>query len=153
MPSVFPRSSVPVKRERSHSPALTDASASREMADEGEQEGDRVLSRGDRVAGGRIDDHHAGPRRGIDVDPVDPDARHADHAQARRGRGEQLGVDPRLRAHDQRVPPAALAEQLQQLVAGVPDADLGVVRAREVIDRGLGHRLDHEDACHRWHRV
>ena len=108
-----------------------------EMADEREQEGDRVLRRGDRVAGGRIDHHHAGSRRGVDVDPVDPDARHAHHAQARRGSGEQLGVDPRLRAHDQRVPPAALAEQVQQLAAGVPDADLGVVRVREVIDRGL----------------
>ena len=95
---------------------------------------------------GRIDDHHPGPRRGIDVDPVDPHARHADHAQARRGRGEQLGVDPGLRAHDERVPSAALAEQVQQLAAGMTEADVGVVRAREVIDGRLRHRLDDEDA-------
>ena len=49
--------------------------------------------------------------------------------------------------------PPPSPSSVQQLVASVPEPDLGVVRGREVIDGRLGHRLDDEDAGHRWRRV
>ena len=118
MPSVLPRSSVPVKRERSHSPALTDASASGTWRTRASSRaivcsaaamvlpvGELTIITPARVAASTS-------IRSI------PTLATPDHAQARRGRGEQLGVDPGLRAHDQRVPSAALSQQVQQLVAG-----------------------------------
>ena len=103
---------------------------------------------GDRIAGRSVDDHDARAGRRLDVDPVDPDARHADDAQARRCGRQELGVDSRLRAHDQGVPSAALAKEAEHRVAAEPGAELGVMRCGEEIDADLGDRLDNEDAGH-----
>ena len=81
----------------------------RDVAEEGQHDRHRVLGRGDRVARRGVDDHDARPRRRFDVDAIDSDARHADHAQPGSGGPEELRVDPRLRAHDERVPSAPFA--------------------------------------------
>ena len=114
---------APVKRARSHSPAPTEASAAGNVAQQGQHERHRVLRGRDGVAGRRVDDHHAGARRRLDVDAVGPDAGHADDAQARGAGRQQLGVDARLRAHDERVPAASRPEQGEQVGSSQPEAD------------------------------
>ena len=120
----------------------------RNPAQHREHERHRVLGGGDRVAGRGVDDHHARPRRRLDVDAVDPDRGHAHDREARRRGGEQLRIDPRLRPDDERVPAAALAEQGEQLRAGQAEAHRRLVRGGEGIDAGLGDRLGDEDASH-----
>jgi hypothetical protein len=107
-----------------------------------------VLGGRDRVAGRGVDDHHARPRGRLDVDAVDPDARHADDAQARGGGGQKLGIDAGLRADDERVDTAVLGQQVEQLVAADSHAKHGLVRRGKGVDRWLRHRLDDEDAGH-----
>ena len=120
----------------------------REVAEEGEEEGDRVLRSRERVAGGRVDDQHPGTDGGVDVDPVDPHARDADHAEARRGRIEEFGVDPSLRPDHKGIPSATFAEHVQKLAAGPTEPNVGVVCDREMVDGRLRYRLDDEDPGH-----
>ena len=74
----------------------------RGLAGEPEQQRERVLGGGDRVAGRRVDDGDPGPGRRLEVDVVDADAGPADDDEPRPG-GDQLGVDLDLAADDERV--------------------------------------------------
>ena len=107
-----------------------------------------MLGGGDRVPGRGVDDHHARAGRRLDVDPVDPDARHADDAQPRGGGIQELGVDARLRADDERVPAAVVPQRIEEVAARQPEADLAVVCGGKSVEPGLGHGLDDEDAGH-----
>ncbi len=69
-----------------------------------EHEGHGVLGGGDRVARRGVDDHHAGARRRVDVDAIDPDARHSDDAHAWRRSGKQLAIDAGLGSDDEGIP-------------------------------------------------
>ena len=107
-----------------------------------------MLGGGDRVSGRGVDDHHARARRRLDVDPVDPDARHADDAQSRGGGIQKLGVDARLRADDERVPAPVVTQRIEEIATRQPEADLAVVCGGKRVEPGLGHGLDDEDAGH-----
>ena len=86
----------------------------REVARQREHHRDDVLGRGDGVAGGRVEDEHAVPRRRLDVDVVDADTGASDHAELGR-RGEHLGGDLGLAAHHERVVVAdALAQRARR---------------------------------------
>ena len=74
----------------------------RDVAREREQQPDRVLGGRDDVRLGRVRDDDPAPRRGVDVDVVDPDAGAPDHLQLR-GARDHVGGDLRRRADDQRV--------------------------------------------------
>jgi hypothetical protein len=127
-----------------------------DVAQQRQHQRDRVLRSGDRVAGGGVHHHHAGTCRGFDVDAVDADARDADHAQARSGSGEKLGVHARLRTDDQGIPAVGLTEPLEEIRTRHAERDVGFVGTGEDVDPGLGDRLDDEDAGHRsgcyWYR-
>jgi hypothetical protein len=60
---------------------------------------DRQLGGADDVGGRGVDDHHAGGRRGGDVDVVEPDPGTGDHLEQRSG-GDRLGVDLGRRADE-----------------------------------------------------
>ena len=108
---ILPRPTMPERlaaqldaRERA---ALPLAAAHRgvgggDLAGQREQERERELGRGDRVAGRGVDHGDPGPRGGVEVDVVDAHAGPADDGQPRAG-GDHLGVDLDLAAHDQRV--------------------------------------------------
>ena len=103
MPSVLPASSRPLDSAgRGHSPAR-DRRRRRIGAAQQEHRGaDHVLGHGQRIgAGGR---NHFDPplAAGVDVDVVEADAEPADDLQHRRG-AEQLAIDLRPVAHDERV--------------------------------------------------
>ena len=88
----------------------------RDVAGLGEQQRHRVLGRRDDVRLRGVDDHHAASRRGIEVDVVEADPGPADDHQVVGG-GEQLGVDRRGRADDQRLGPGDRREQLVRATA------------------------------------
>ena len=77
MPSVRPRSSSPVNWARFHSPRRIEASAGAIRRASAVQQRERVLGGRDRVAGRGVDDDDPGPRRGVEIDVVDADARPA----------------------------------------------------------------------------
>ena len=122
---------------------------SRHVAKEAEHQGHRVLRGGDGVAGRGVDDHHAGARRRLDVDPIDPDARDADDAQSRARLRQAARASTRVceRTTSASQPPSS-ARSVEQSARRQPEADLGVVRGGESVEPGLGHGLDDEDAGH-----
>ena len=69
----------------------------RDVACERDEQPDRVLCRGDDGRLGRVRDDDAAPRRRLDVDVVDTDARAADHLQMRRA-ADQIRSELRRRA-------------------------------------------------------
>ena len=83
----------------------------RDVARLGEQQRHRVLGRRDDVRLRGVDDHHAAGRRSVEVDVVESDSCPADDHQPV-GRGEQLAVDRRRRADDQRLGAGDGVEQL-----------------------------------------
>ena len=85
------------------------------------EEGERVLGRGDRVAGRRVDDDDPGPGRRIEVDVVHADPGAADDDEPATGRDE-LGVDLDLAPDDERV------------VVGQDRRVAGPVEARALVD-------------------
>ena len=98
----------------------------RGLAGEPEQQRERVLGGGDRVAGGGVDDGDAGPRRRLEVDVVDADAGAADDDEAG-ARGDQLGVDLDLAADDEGV---VLGQDRGDLLAREAELLVDVVVAR-----------------------
>ena len=113
-----------MKSPRSHSPGVHRGVGGGYVAGEREQERQRVLGGGDRVAGRGVDDDDAGRRGGGDVDVVDADAGPADDDEAPPG-GDGLGVGLDAAADEQRV---VLGQRGQELLAGEADADVDVVR-------------------------
>ena len=102
MPAVFSYSSTPVYLLRFHSPRLSAALAGamcRAAASSRPTASSAALTMFDC---GRVDDHDAGLRRGLDVDVVQADAGPGDDLEAA-GRGEHLGVDLRGAADQQGV--------------------------------------------------
>ena len=81
-----------------------------DLAGDGQQQGDGVLRRGNRVCSRSIEDEHARPGGGVQVDIVDADAGAGDDAQVWPG-GEDLFRDLRLAADDERVGVAYGVEQ------------------------------------------
>ena len=74
----------------------------RDVARERDEQADRVLGGGDDGRVGRVRDDDPAPRRGVDVDVVDPDSGAADHLQPL-GALDQLRGQLRRRADDDRV--------------------------------------------------
>ena len=81
-----------VLRLRFHSPARSAALRRGDVAGRGEQQADGELGGADDVGLRRVDDHHAGLRRGRDVDVVEADAGAGDDLEPAGG-GQRLGVD------------------------------------------------------------
>src|SRR5581483_6699370 len=108
------------------------------VAREREQQADRVLGRGDDRRFRRIGDDDPAPRRRLDVDIVDADARAPDHLEVRR-ECEHVGGQLRRRADDDRV--VTPDDLLERRVAVDVDVE---VRAQEV-DARVRDRLPDED--------
>ena len=108
---------------------------------EREQERERVLRGGDRVARRRVDDGDPGPRRRVQVDVVDADARPADDLEPRPG-GDQRRVDRDLAPDDQRV---VVADGRAQLLVGQARADVDLVAGPERLDALRRDGLRDED--------
>ena len=107
-----------------------------------EEQRERVLGRGDRVAGRGVDDDDAGRGRGGQVDVVDPDPGAPDDDEAPTG-GDGLGIDLDLAPDEEPVVPGQAG---QQLVAREADPDVDLVVRAEQVDALLGDGLRHEDA-------
>ena len=90
----------------------------------GEHQRHRELGGRDDVGGRRVDHHHAGLGRGLDVDVVETDPGARDHLEPRRG-GERLGVDLGRGADQDRVHVGDGGQQLGA-VGAVAAADLEV---------------------------
>jgi hypothetical protein len=115
----------------------------RDVARDREQQRHRVLGRRDDVRARRVDDDDAALRGGGDVDVVDPDAGARDGAQVRRA-GEQVGVDLRRRADDDRVVGGdPLLELLARPVIAAVDVEAGDL---EHVEAGVADVLGHEHA-------
>ncbi len=111
----------------------------RDVPRERHQQPDGVLGGRDHRRLGRVGDDDAPPRRGLDVDVVDPDARAADHLQARAAL-DQVGGELRRRADDDRV---VVGDALGEVAATV---DVHVEPLAQEADAGVGDRLADEDA-------
>ncbi len=111
-------------------------------AQEREEEGDRVLRRGDDVPRRSVDDEDAALRGGLHVDVVEPDARPADDAKLLSG-GQELAVHLRGRAHDEGV---VVADRREKGLAGKVGAHVRAKRpsfertARPVFESGSAMR-------------
>ena len=101
-PSVLSASSTPPQL-RALPPALLERRVRlRDVPRERDEQADRVLRGRDDGRLGRVRDDDPAPRRRLDVDVVDADARAADHLQPV-GARDQLGGQLRRRADDDRV--------------------------------------------------
>ena len=138
MPSVLPRSSTSSELRTLPLAAPHRRVRRRHVPCKGEQQRQRVLGRGDGVAGRRIDDSDAGVGRGGEVDVVDADPGPADDRQALAG-GDCLGVDLDLAAHEQGV---VLGQDAQELAALEPgpylDVMVGTQDRQPFLCEGLG---------------
>ncbi len=86
----------------------------------------------------RVRDDDPAPRRRVDVDVVDADARAADHLQVH-GAFDQLGRELRRRAHDDRV--VAADDLLERRLR----VDVDVEAGTQELDARVGDRLADED--------
>ena len=111
----------------------------RDVARERDEQADRVLGGGDDRRLRRVRDDDPAPRRRLDVDVVDADARAADHLEAL-GALDQLGGQLRRGADDDRV---VAADDLLERALGV---DVDVEARAEELDAGLGDLLADEDS-------
>ena len=104
-----------------------------DVAGLGEQQGDGLLGRREDVRLRRVDDHHAAPRGGCDVDVVDTDARSADDDQIL-GRVQHRLGDLRRRADDQRL---GTPNGVQQLIwrQSQPDVDLIITDGQDKTEK------------------
>ena len=102
-----------------------------------QQQGDGVFGSGERVGPGRVADDDAAARGGRHVDVVDAGARPTDHLQVGR-RVDELGVDLRGAADDDRIEPGDLR---QQLVAAPPHPGFDREVFGERLDAALGQLL------------
>ena len=114
----------------------------RDVARERDEQADRVL--GGRHDGrlGRVRDDDAAPRRRVDVDVVDPDARAADHLQARRAVDQVCG-ELRRRADDDRV---VAVDDLGEIAVRV-DVDVEAL-AQQLDARGRDRLADENPLSH-----
>ena len=119
------------------------------MTKQAEHERHRVLGGGDGVAGRGVDDHHAGARRRLDVDAIDPDARHSDDAQPRRRRGKQLRIDASLRSDDESVPAAILGQEREQVASAQAEVE-SRSRARRTRRRARAGPRARRRGCGPW---
>ncbi len=142
MPTRFSYSSTPVYFERFHSPAAREAWAAGMCRARRQDVADREFGGADDVGCRRVDDHHAGFGRGLDVDVVEPDAGAGDDLQGGSG-GDRFRVDLRGRPHEHRV---RVGERRQQgdPVGAVDVADVEV-RAESLNRRGREFFGDEDD--------
>ncbi len=120
----------------------------RDVARLGEQQRHRVLGRRDDVRLRGVDDHHAAGRRSVEVDIVESDSCPADDHQPV-SRGEQLAIDRRRRADDQRL---SAVDGVEQLAARQPESHIdGVTGAHETLRPTVGDLFGDEDARHGLH--
>ena len=99
---------------------------------------------------GRVDDHHAAPRRRIDVDVVETDAGAADDDAGRGPAASTSSVTVRGRADDQRAgrPPG----RREQLVRRQVEAHVDLVAGRpQAVEPALGDLFGDEDPRHTAH--
>jgi hypothetical protein len=124
-------------------PAAVDERAVRlrDVAEEGQHQGDGVLGGGDRVRFGRVGDDDAAPGGGRNVDVVDPGAGAADHLQVRRP-FDQLRRHLRRRADQDRV---VAADLLGQLLVGHLEAEVDLEVLAQQLDAGVGDLLLDQD--------
>ena len=113
-------------------PAFAESRGRRDVAGQGQDVADRELGRRDDVRGRRVDDHHAGLGRRLDVDVVETDARAGDDLE-QGCRGDRLGVDLRRGADQDRVRVGQRGEQ-GGAVGAVDVADVEV--GAESLDGG-----------------
>ena len=124
-------------------PGLQRSLCLRDLAQEREEEGDRVLRRGDDVPGRSVDDEDAALRGGLHVDVVEADARPPDDAELLPG-GQELAVHLRGRADDEGV---VVADRREKRLAGEVGADVrGEAGLRKNGEARLRERLGDEDA-------
>ena len=81
MPSVLPRSSVPMNLRFSHLPDFGGSAGRGNRPRQGQHQREGVLGHRDGVAARRVHHQHAGGGGGGQIDVVDADARAPDHAQ------------------------------------------------------------------------
>ena len=102
---------------------------------------ERVFGGRDRVAGRRVDDHDAGPRRRVEIDVVHADAGPADDDEPAAGGDERrIGLD--LAADDERV---VLADDRAQLVTRQAEPFIDLVVRAEEFEPLRGDRFRDED--------
>ena len=128
MPATLPSSSTPVKLDRFHSPARSEAAACGTLRATASSSADRVLGGAHDVGRGGVHHHHAGPGGRVHVDVVEADPGAGDDPQPR-GMGERLRIDLGGAADDDRVGAGERGEQR------------GAVRAIRVADLEVGFQL------------
>ena len=117
-----------------------------DLAQEREEDRDRVLRRGDDVPGRSVDDEDAALGGGLDVHVVEADARAPDHAQLL-PRGEELAVHLRRGPHDEGV---IVPDRREESLAGQVRADVrGEARLLQDREARLGEGLRDQDAIRR----
>ena len=121
----------------------------RNVAEERQGEGQRVLRRRNRIGFGGVGNHDSPLRRRFDVDVVDAGARPADRTQGA-SPADQLGGHLGGRADQDRV---ELADPLLQLAGGPIDAHLDVEPLAQQVDAGFGDLLLDQDLRPFTHRV
>ncbi len=109
----------------------------RNVAEEGENEGEGVLGGGDRVRFGRIGDDDPPPGRRRDVDVVDPGAGAADHLEPL-GSVDQLGGHLGRGANQDRV---VAGDRLAQLILGHLEAKVDVEALAQQVHARVGDLL------------
>ena len=148
MPSVLSASSTPSHLLRSQRPVDEGGVSLRDVAGLGEQQRHRVLGGRDDIRLRGVDNHHAASRRRIEIDVVEADPGPADDHQVVGG-GEQLLVDHRGRADDQR---CRAGDRRQQLVPRQPELHVDDVSGgSEALQPALGDLFGDEDAGHGLH--
>ena len=138
-PSVFPASSIPVKRCRSQRARRQRSMRLRDVAGEREEKGDRVLGRGVHRRLRRVRDDDPAPRGGGDVHVVDSDSRATDDLEPPRT-VDEICVEGRGGPDHDRV---ELADDRPELRVGILD---DVEAVAEELQPRIGDRLADEDA-------
>ena len=117
-----------------------------DLAQEREEDRDRMLRCGDDVPGWSVDDEDPAFRRGLDVHVVEADTRAPDDAELLPG-GQELPVHLRRGPHDEGV---VIADRREKGLAGEIGADVrGQAGLRENREAGLGEGFRDEDAIRR----
>ena len=103
IPSVLPRSSMPVNWARFHSPRRTDASAAAIRRATPESRASVCSAAAIVLPVGALTTVMPAARRGVEVDVVDADAGPADDLEPAAGRGDHVAIDLDLAPDDERV--------------------------------------------------
>ena len=117
----------------------------RDVARQRQHHRHRVLGGGDRVAGGCIDDQHAGTGSGLDIDVVHASAGSPDDLEAG-ARLNDAGIDPRLAPHDEGV---VLGNAGDQRGGALLQLNVNLGMLAQPSDPRLRDRIGDEDARHR----